>query len=545
MTITFTHGKAAFRAGAVAGLAEDLSQRLAISSDQLVPLADSPSKIVASRTGEVHGEIFWPFARIAYERRLLELIPANGLPSVNYDLSSDIQLDRTPLGLSGDFSKLRLELRPTKIAGLDIDFPLGVPASILTANASYLRYYADRGYCILTYKTVRSKPWVGHPFPQWVFLDSPDAFLADEAGALEKPSQFHGRSRYFPHDPQFAGMANSFGVPSHAPNWWRRDLAIARDFVRPGHQVLIASVMASVLDAELAPIVEDFVQTALMVKGCGVDIIELNLSCPNTRERAGEIYKYPGDAAVIAAAVRREVGATPIFVKIGYLADAALDAFFEAVAPFVDGIVAINTLSASVVSDGAVQDGTGEPLFPGPGRGVAGISGWPVQQVAQRMSMRLVKLRDEFSRREGKKLTLLGLGGVMSKEDFDERLKTGVDAVQVCTGAYLNPLLGFEIRNAQGKIELIQPPARIDAGSETRGNGALGRSETELGERASKRSANMTEIDAGAKGRAVDPLNARAAIQKYLANSTYEQRRKDFADWEPKLLADMDMAQEP
>ena len=45
-------------------------------------------------------------------------------------------------------------------------------------------------------------------------------------------------------------------------------------------------------------------------------------------------------------------------------------------------------------------------------------------------------------------MCLLGLGGVMNKEDYEERLSSGVDAVEICTGAFLDPLVGLKIRNA-------------------------------------------------------------------------------------------------
>jgi len=535
MTISFKNGEAAFDSRAVRRLAQDLTERL--DGDRSL---GGPDVVLDLSEGDVGASTFWPFARKAYEARLLDLIAANGLPSVNYDLYADIQLERPPLGLAADFSKLVLERRPTKIAGFEIDFPLGVPASILTANASFLRYYAERGYSILTYKTVRSRHWPGHPMPQWVFLEDPQSIVPGDKGVLQDEPQFLGRTRYFPGDPSCAGMANSFGVPSHAPSWWQGDMRAAREFARPGHQVLIASVMSSVLDAEIGAIIEDFVTTALLVKECEVDIIELNFSCPNTRERVGEIYKYPPDAEAIARAVRKAVGATPIFVKIGYLDDVNLADLFQRLAPLVDGIVAINTMSARVTVAPQTLGAEGKNVFPD--RKVAGVSGWPVQRAAQRMAVQLARLRDEFARCESRKLTLLGLGGVMSREDFDDRLKTGVDAVQVCTGAYLNPLLGFEIRNAQGKVEFKQKDDESEKGREPNGTGAHDRSDYGKVQSAPERG---IEMDRRAPAAVLDPVTALTDIKEYLSASSYEQRRRDFASWEPKLLSDMDTARNP
>ncbi len=40
-------------------------------------------------------------------------------------------------------------------------------------------------------------------------------------------------------------MANSFGIPSFEPSWWKDDIGRARKVVKEGSQVLIVSVVAS------------------------------------------------------------------------------------------------------------------------------------------------------------------------------------------------------------------------------------------------------------------------------------------------------------
>jgi hypothetical protein len=127
-----------------------------------------------------------------------------------------------------------------------------------------------------------------------------------------------------------------------------------------------------------------------------------------------------------------------VFIKIGHLRDAALRALINAVSPVIDGIVAINTIPAAIV------DQYGQPMFPGRPRG--GVSGWSIRSIAQEVAINLVKIRDEIGRRDT--LCLLGVGGVMTPDDFKSRLDTGVDAVEICTGAFLDSMLGFKIRHA-------------------------------------------------------------------------------------------------
>jgi len=56
-------------------------------------------------------------------------------------------------------------------------------------------------------------------------------------------------------------MANSFGIPSFAPEWWTKEVERARNVVREGHQVLIGSVVTSKVESETAWI-RDFVEVA-------------------------------------------------------------------------------------------------------------------------------------------------------------------------------------------------------------------------------------------------------------------------------------------
>jgi dihydroorotate dehydrogenase (NAD+) catalytic subunit len=253
---------------------------------------------------------------------------------------------------------------------------------------------------------------------------------------------------YWPADHQKISMANSFGVPSFDPAVWERDLGRSRAVIQEGHQVLIASVVASVdgLDA----ITEDFVDLALRAQRGGADIIELNYSCPNTRgEFSGEVYQQPKAAAHIARAVREGLAfrQTPIFLKIGYLPRAALAELFMAVAPYVDGIVAINTVSAVVRTP---QGGT---AFPGgtlgSDRQKAGVSGWAIRNLARDMTTNLVELQRTYFAETGKKVTIVSVGGITTTQEFYDRLTTGADAAAICSAAFLNPLIGLAIRRTE------------------------------------------------------------------------------------------------
>ena len=93
-----------------------------------------------------------------------------------------------------------------------------------------------------------------------------------------------------------------------------------------------------------------------------------------------------------------------------------------------------------------MQTEDGKQTFPGSARREAGISGWAIKARAQEVSRVLVQLREKVAKQTGKQLTIMGLGGILSAADFWEYLKIGVDAAESCTGAFLNPHLGLELR---------------------------------------------------------------------------------------------------
>lgn len=556
MNFTFERGTTRFPTDAVRSYIHDLGASLRVSPEAAVEMADGNGDVLTTTDSEVDSSVFWPFARLAYEKRLIDLIPANSLPSVNYDLAKGILLARSPFGVDADFSRLILDQKPVTIAGHLVDFPLGVPASILTTNASFIRYYAERGYPILTYKTVRSRSHSGNEFPQWVCLEKPAQFEADQSGELVRLPTFMGRKDFFPSDPHEGAMANSFGVPSHDPTWWQNDLAQARAYVREGHQLLIVSVMSSVGgdaafdavddDTKLSMIADDFAETARLASRAGADVIELNFSCPNTKgvNRAGLIYQYPKDAATVSQRVRDALGGSAkIFAKIGYLNDQRLRDFVHSNWRLLDGIAAINTISAPV----AVPDKT--QLFPGRPDNTAGISGWSVRRVAHRLASQLVAVRDEIYKSEGKRLDVLGLGGVMNKQDFLARLATGVDAVEICTGGYFNPFLGLEIRNATGKIAvgstvrssiattngMMEAPQPAADGAKSRsGRSGAGIRSTIGGETVSRKSVKKPTgaLQSGAIGS--DKL--RAAFKGYFKKQTSEEIVNGLNKRSPELL---------
>jgi dihydroorotate dehydrogenase len=421
-------------------LIRDLAQRLS-AAKLAQELGVSTAELENPKEWTDQG-LQWRAVRAAYKHGFFDLLPAHGVQPISYDIRTPFDLVSPPVGFDLDAPLLPLRELRKQIAGHWVDFPLGLPASVLAANAKWIEFYARRGFDILTYKTVRTVYRDVHPWPNWVFLDDPPEDLPPAGGKVV------GYPDYWPEELSTVSMANSFGVPSFAPEWWQEDVKRARSVVREGHQVFIVSVMAS-KNTTRDSIRDDFVEAALMAKRAGADIVEANYSCPNVPDDpVGEVYQDAKFAAEISGAIKKELGETPLFVKIGYLEEARLRDFLGHNGKWIDGIVAINTISAEVV------DRDGKQTFPN--RKTAGVSGWAIKKKAQEVARNLVELRPHIAKELGKSLTIIGLGGVISAQDVSDYLKIGVDAVESCTGAFLNPNLGLDVRRDE-QAEKMKP----------------------------------------------------------------------------------------
>jgi dihydroorotate dehydrogenase (NAD+) catalytic subunit len=344
---------------------------------------------------------------------------------------------------------------PTRLLNFELDFPFGVPACALTPHSGYIEYFARRGFDLLTYKTVRDRPWNPHPFPQWAFAPSVTSPFSE--GDLDQ--QQIRELVVATLDPRevadlpSASLVNSFGVPCLPTEQWKADVAESKAILSSG-QVLIVSVMGSPDGSDTHDdneLVRQFASTAAEAADSGADIVELNLSCPNT---GGDlICTKPELSAEVAKAVKQELRGwgVPIFIKIAHLQPSLLRDVVTRCQDHIEGIVAINTVPAKTV------DATGKEFFSSyrrpDGRVVhrptAGLSGCGIRSLGVGTARELVKLREK--QRAESDWVIIGVGGVASPADFKSYLDEGVDAVQSCSGTWLNPQLAAEIRNEVGR----------------------------------------------------------------------------------------------
>lgn len=357
-------------------------------------------------------------------------------PKAFYDPAKtyDDNFDNGPFAVFEDEKPYKQQGEPRfTFLGKPLYSPFGIPAGPLL-NSKYIRYVFERGFDAVVYKTQRSVAFPVNEFPNILFLDIDGDLTLEKAAKplVGKPESALSAKRF--------SITNSFAVPSRGPDFWVPDLKKAKGYQGKG-QLLISSVQGTIQDGfSEDDYFDDFTVTAGMAKDAGAEAIEVNLSCPNVATEGVICYQY--DAVVnICRRVKERVGGVPVIIKIGYFS-AEQDKLFEKLvkdtSPYVSAIASINTIAAPVVNE------RGEQALPGPNRLKSGICGASIKWAGLEMVSKLAALRKKL----GLKYEIVGVGGVMTADDFFEYRQAGADLVQSATGAMWNPNLAAEIKRS-------------------------------------------------------------------------------------------------
>ncbi|MGL6260284.1 hypothetical protein [Vibrio sp. WXL210] len=122
---------------------------------------------------------------------------------------------------NGPFFEGKMPARPAvtqthKVFNYEVNSRLGVPAGPLL-NSHWCDVYAQLGFDIPVYKTVRSLERTCHPAPNCIFLDTDKQFNNHDINAEIPPG-----SR--PSLDERITITNSFGVQSLALSVWMKDI---------------------------------------------------------------------------------------------------------------------------------------------------------------------------------------------------------------------------------------------------------------------------------------------------------------------------------
>ncbi len=319
-----------------------------------------------------------------------------------------------------------------KLWNFELNSPIGVPAGPLL-NSNWIKLYAELGFDILVYKTIRTTYRECHPNPNCIYIQRKEQLKPEEAGQ-DLVGNF-----LQPEDVREITITNSFGVPSKEAQEWMADVEKANSYLSQG-QVMIVSINGT--PGTGVDLVSDYVRAAEMAKEAGAKIIEANYSCPNVCSGEGSIYADPEFSAKISREIKKALGSSvPFMIKLGNLTDK--EKFREVIknnAPFVDGISGINTVKMNVYNE------AGEQALPGKGRLGSGLCGNIIRDIAQEFTADLVKIK----KKNGFDFIICGVGGITTADHFAERLKGGADIAMSATGAMWNPFLASEFHKKYG-----------------------------------------------------------------------------------------------
>ena len=172
---------------------------------------------------------------------------------------------------------------------------------------------------------------------------------------------------------------------------------------------------------------EDYAEAIEKLNNTSVQIIELNISCPNVKA-GGMAYGIKSDVAYEFVKEIRKLTKKPLMVKLSPNAENIVDMALKCEAAGADSLSLINTLNAL-----AIDIYKRKPIFKNV---YAGLSGPAVKPVALRMVHQVSKAVE---------IPVIGLGGISTGADAIEFMMAGASAIQIGTINFANPMAGKEI----------------------------------------------------------------------------------------------------
>lgn len=354
-------------------------------------------------------------------------------PFYNPLLTYETNYQYGPFGYFLDAVDVELPKRPTSFLGFSVDIPFGIASGPLL-NSKFIQAAWKHGYSIATYKTVRTEPIEAHPYPNIVRID------ATEDHNIEPNELVYGSLDLSTFNVKRDGITNSFGVPSKVVNEWQADVNNCSKTMMKGNILIVSFMGTQQKRMNRDELIDDYANACDLTAQTDAPILEVNTSCPNVG-KAGMICHDVSTLRGLLEAIHPFKKNKPLLVKLGYYSldqQEKLEEVLTSVHRYAQGVVAINTIQARVV------DYDGKQQLPGnTARIVSGVCGAPIRWAGLEMAERIVAYK---MKKGWNDFVVVGVGGVVSPEDYFAYMKLDVDAVQSATGAMWNPKLAIEIR---------------------------------------------------------------------------------------------------
>lgn len=179
---------------------------------------------------------------------------------------------------------------------------------------------------------------------------------------------------------------------------------------------------------------EDYVTGATMLSSSDIDMLELNISCPNVKS-GGMAFGIKADVAEEVVRAVRKVCIKPLIVKLSPNAENIVEMALACERAGADALSLVNTFQAM-----AIDLHKRKPVF---NNVYAGLSGAAIKPIALRMVHSVCKQV---------RVPVIGIGGIYTAEDVLEFVMAGAAAVQLGTVNFNNPLAGREVLDTLSEL---------------------------------------------------------------------------------------------
>ena len=270
------------------------------------------------------------------------------------------------------------------IAGVELKNPITVASGTFGSGMEYDEFVDLNLLGAVTTKGVANVPWPGNPTPR----------VAETYG----------------------GMMNAIGLQNPGIDTFvKRDIP----FLKEKDTKIIVNVCGKST--------EDYLDVVERLGDEPVDLLEINVSCPNVKEGGIAFGQDPKALYDITKAIKAKAK-QPIIMKLSPNVTDITEMAKAAGAAGSDALSLINTLTGMKIDvkrrTFAVANKT------------AGVSGPAIHPIAVRMVYQVAN---------AVKLPIIGMGGVMNTEDALEMIMAGATAVAVGTANFHNPYATVEI----------------------------------------------------------------------------------------------------
>ena len=270
------------------------------------------------------------------------------------------------------------------IAGVELKNPVMTASGTFGSGAEYGEMVDLNRLGAVVTKGVANVPWPGNPTPR----------IAEVYG----------------------GMLNAIGLQNPGI-----DVFVERDipFLKQYDTKIVVNVCGRTT--------EDYVEVVERLGDTDVDLLEINISCPNVKEGGIAFGQDPKAVEAITREVKRRAK-QPVIMKLSPNVTDITVMAKAAEAGGADALSLINTLTGMKIDihrrTFALANKTG------------GLSGPAVKPVAVRMV---------YQTANAVKIPVIGMGGISTAEDAIEFLLAGATAVSVGTANFFNPYATVEI----------------------------------------------------------------------------------------------------